>query len=184
MSRNIALMGMMGAGKSTVAVEVANLLDRTAVDTDAEIEAWVGKPIPAIFADHGEPTFRDLERQVVAELAKADDLVISLGGGVVLADDNVATLTLTGVLIELRTTPEVLVQRLRGSAASRPLLAEEDLPERIRQMVADRGPRYAEVADVTVDAGRQPEGVAREILDWALATGEILTPAEHEQVMR
>ncbi len=184
MSRNIALYGMMGAGKTTVAVRLGELLERRVVDVDAEIEAFAGDPIPVIFATQGEAGFRRIESRVVQEAARYTDLVVALGGGAVLADDNVADLALTGVLVELRTTPEVLVQRLRTEADGRPLLAGDDLPERVRAVVAERADRYAEVADLTVDAGQTPDAVARDILDWALTAGDVLTPSEHEQVMR
>ena len=183
MSRNIALLGMMGAGKTTVATLVADSLGRTPVDTDAEIERWVGDPIPVIFATRGEAVFRDLERQVVEELAKLDDLVLSLGGGTVLRDDNVASLTLTGVLVELRARPEVLVERLRKEGDGRPLLAG-DLDLQLRKTYEERADRYAEVADLTVDAEQPPAEVARAIVDWTLTAGDVLTPSEHEQVMR
>lgn len=183
MSRNIALLGMMGAGKTTVASLVADALGRTAVDTDAEIERWVGEPVPVIFATRGEAAFRDLERRVVEELAKLDDLVLALGGGTVLRDDNVASLVLTGVLVELRARPEVLIERLRDQSDGRPLLAG-DLDTQLRATYEARADRYAEVADLTVDAEQPPEQVAREIIDWTLTAGDVLTPSEHEQVMR
>jgi shikimate kinase len=184
MSRNIALLGMMGAGKSTVARVLADRLGRRVADTDDEIRRWTGRPIPELFADHGEAGFRDLERQVVEELAKFHDLVISLGGGAVLRDDNVASLLLTGVLIELRADPEVLVARLAGESDDRPLLGSpEQLEERVRAVHAERADRYADVADLTVDASRTPDEVVQDILEWAMAQGDVLTPSEHEQVM-
>jgi shikimate kinase len=184
MSRNIALLGMMGAGKSTVARELADRLGRTFVDTDDEIRRWTGRSIPELFAAHGEAGFRDLERQVIEELAKLHDLVIALGGGAVLRDDNVSSLLLTGVLVELRTTPEVLIQRLIGEHDTRPLLGSPDeLAARVRSVHAERADRYADVADLTVDAGKTPDGVVHDILEWAMTQGDVLTPSEHEQVM-
>jgi shikimate kinase len=184
MSRNIALLGMMGAGKSTVAELLADRLGRRVADTDDEIRRWQGRSIPELFISHGETGFRELERQVIEEIAKLHDLVISLGGGAVLRDDNVASLLLTGVLVELRAEPEVLVDRLRGESEGRPLLGEtEDLEERVRAVHADRADRYAEVADLTVDASRTPEEIVHDILEWAMAQGDVLTPSEHEQVM-
>jgi shikimate kinase len=184
MSRNIALLGMMGAGKSTVAELLADRLGRRVADTDDEIRRWQGRSIPELFISHGETGFRELERQVIEEIAKLHDLVISLGGGAVLRDDNVASLLLTGVLVELRAEPEVLVDRLRGESEGRPLLGEtEDLEERVRTVHADRADRYAEVADLTVDASRTPEEIVHDILEWAMAQGDVLTPSEHEQVM-
>lgn len=184
MSRNIALHGMMGAGKSTVAIMLADRLGRRVADTDEELRNWTGRSIPELFEAHGEAGFRELERQVVAELAKFHDLVLALGGGAVLDDDNVAELLLTGVLVELRATPDVLIRRLRGGAG-RPLLGTPDqVVERLHATHAARADRYAQVADLSVDASQPPAKVVDEILEWALKQGDILTPSEHEQVMR
>jgi shikimate kinase len=182
-SRNLALYGMMGVGKSTVGRAVADRLGRRFADTDAELVRWTGRSIPELFLDHGEAGFRDLERQVVEELATYHDLVLALGGGTVLRDDNVASLLLTGVLVELRATPEVLLERLTTEAEGRPLLAGEDLETRIRDTLAERQDRYAEVADVTIDAGREPAAVVEDIVTFAREAGDVLTPSEHEQVM-
>jgi shikimate kinase len=184
MSRNLALLGMMGAGKTTVARELGDRLGRRVVDTDDEIRRWTGRSIPELFADHGEAGFRDLERQVIEELSRFHDLVIALGGGAVLRDDNVASLLLTGVLVELRAAPEVLIERLTGESDDRPLLGSpEELAARIRAVHAERADRYAEVADLTVDAERTPDLIVHDILGWAMAQGDVLTPSEHEQVM-
>ena len=185
MSRNIALFGMMGAGKSTVAALTADRLGRRAVDTDEELRAWTGRSVPEIFAAYGEAGFRELERQVVEELARFNDLVLALGGGTVLSDDNVSALLLTGVLVELRAGPEVLVARLRAEeqSADRPLLDSDDLAGSVRRTYEQRASRYAAVADVTVDAERDPDAVVEDILAWAMGSGDVLTPSEHEQVM-
>jgi shikimate kinase len=184
MSRNIALLGMMGAGKTTVATLLADRLGRRVADTDDEIRRWTGRPIPDLFALRGEAGFRELERQVIEEVAKLHDLVVALGGGAVLRDDNVASLLLTGVLVELRVEPDVLVERLRGQTADRPLLGTTDeLEARVRSVHAERAQRYDAVADLTVDASRPPEDVVHDILTWSMAQGDVLTPSEHEQVM-
>lgn len=182
-SRNLALYGMMGVGKSTVGQAVADRLGRRFADTDVELVRWTGRSIPELFLDHGEAGFRDLERQVVEELAQYHDLVLALGGGTVLRDDNVASLLLTGVLIELRATPDVLLARLRAEADGRPLLAGEDLATRIRTTLAEREERYATVADVSIDAGRDLTLVVEDVLTFAREAGDVLTPSEHEQVM-
>lgn len=185
MSRTIALAGMMGAGKTTVARLLGDELGRLVVDTDREIERAVGAPIPVIFAERGEPYFRAAERQVVRELARPDDLVLALGGGVVLDDDNVAELLVTGVIVYLEATAEVLVERLEAAAEAeqRPLLAGNTAMQ-VRDTLEARAPRYAEVADVVVDAARDPDVVARSVLDALLERDDVLTPSEHEQVMR
>lgn len=185
MSRNLALYGMMGVGKTTVARELGARLGRRVADTDDELRRWTGSSIPELFATHGEDGFRDLERQVVEELARFHDLVLALGGGAVLRDDNVASLLLTGVLVRLDAPAEVLVARLAGDAATdgRPLL-DGDLDTSVRATLAAREARYAEVADTTVDAARPVDAVVDDVLAWALAQGDVLTPSEHEQVMR
>ena len=183
MSRNVCLFGMMGSGKTTVAWILGQRFGRRVVDTDDEIRRWTGRSIPELFAEQGEAGFRDLERQVVEELAKLHDLVVALGGGAVLRDDNLASLALTGVLVHLDAPVEVLTERLHADAAAdRPLLAG-DVRERLASTSAARAERYADVADVTVDAARAPDEVAEEILAWAMAQGDVLTPSEHEQVM-
>lgn len=184
MSQSVVLYGMMGVGKSTVARELGARLGRRVADSDDELRRWTGRSIPELFAAHGEPGFRDLERQVIEELARFHDLVIALGGGAVLRDDNVASLLLTGVLVHLHADDEVLVARLRTEADDRPLLAGDDLEATVRATSASRAGRYAEVADVTIDAGRDLEVVVDEVLAWCLAQGDVLTPSEHEQVMR
>lgn len=185
MSRNIALFGMMGVGKTTVAVQVADRLGRQAVDTDDELRRWTGRTIPQLFEEFGESGFRELEGQVVAELARFQDLVLALGGGTVLRDDNVSALQLTGVLVELRADPATLAQRLRAGdqIADRPLLDGDDPVAALRRTSDERAERYAAVANVTIDADRPVDEVVEAILQWAMSCGDVLTPSEHEQVM-
>lgn len=183
MSRSIALTGMMGAGKSTVGRALGRALGRAFADSDAEVSRATGRTIPELFAEHGEAGFRLAEARVVAELARHTDLVLSLGGGVVLRDDNVTDLLLTGVIVHLDVAPEELVRRLRRSRTPRPLLEGGDLRERVLQTAAERDGRYREVADLVVDAARPVDAVVRDVLDWAMEQGDVLTPSEHEQVM-
>jgi shikimate kinase len=183
MSRNLCLIGMMGSGKSTVAELLGQRLGRRVVDTDEEIRRWTGSSIPELFAAHGEAGFRDLEGQVVEELALLHDLVVSLGGGAVLRDDTTTSLLLSGVLIHLEVPPEVIVQRLRAEGGDdRPLLAG-DLEGQVHATHAARVDRYRSVADVSVDAAGTPDEVAERIVTWAMEQGDVLTPSEHEQVM-
>jgi len=194
MSRTICISGMMGSGKTTVAEVLGRRLGRSVIDTDREVERWTGRSVAAIFADEGEERFRDLERQVVAEVAREPDLVVALGGGTVLADEAVADLLLSGVIVHLDVPIAELARRLAHQWHERPLLAarhhgvaEADraaaLHEALAELLAARGPRYREVADLVVDGARDPEVVARDVLDWAMGAGDVLTPSELEQVM-
>jgi len=180
-SATISLYGMMGVGKSTVGRELARRLGRRLVDTDAEIRRWVGTSIPEIFASEGEAGFRRYEAAVVRELAAVPDLVLSLGGGTVLSDDNVTDLTLTGALVLLDADLPTLVRRV-GKGRGRPLLAAD--PEAsLRELVAARGPRYREVADVVIDARGSVTRVTDRVIDWLTEHRDLLTPSELEAVL-
>lgn len=184
MSRSIALAGMPGSGKSTIARLLADRLGRGLADTDVEIARHVGMSIPRIFAERGEAWFRAAEREVVREVARYEDLVIALGGGAVLDDANLTDLLLTGIVVHLDVPVEVLVERLAtdGDGDERPLLAG-DLPERLRELHTRRAPAYAEAADVVIDAARPAEVVVDDLLETLMGLGDVLTPSEHEQVM-
>lgn len=183
MSRNIALAGMMGVGKTTVGERLAERIGRGFVDTDAEIVRRTGQSIPTIFAEVGEPGFRALERAVVLDLTRVDDLVVGLGGGVVIDDDNVANLLLTGVIVLLEADVDTLVSRLDGAAAGRPLLADGDLRARVTATLERRETAYRDAADTTVDATRDVDAVVEDLLAWARDAGDVLTPSELEQLL-
>lgn len=186
MSRSIILLGMMAAGKSTTAVLVARRLGRELIDTDAQVERLVGATIPAIFSAHGEARFRELEREAVAAISDRDDAVIALGGGAVLDAANVELLRRHGYLVHLAVPVEVIAARLASVTSetpSRPLLAGGDLRERLDRILAERGPLYDDVAEITVAATAEPDGVAQRVITAALSAGDVLTPSEHEEVM-
>ena len=187
MSRSLCLSGMMGAGKTTVAAVLGRRLGRAVVDTDREIERWTGRSVAEIFAEGGETAFRELERQVVVEVARVPDLVVALGGGTVLRDDTVADLLLGGVIVHLDVPVPLLAERLAPQREDRPLLRPgPDAPplhEVVEEVLAARRERYAAVSDLVVDASQDPEGVTERILAWAMEAGDVLTPSEYEQVM-
>jgi 3-dehydroquinate dehydratase/shikimate kinase len=135
------------------------------VDTDREIERWTGRSVAEIFAEGGEAAFRDLERRVVVEVARVPDLVVALGGGTVLRDDTVADLLLSGVIVQLDVPVGVLAERLAPQREHRPLLRPgPDAPplhEVVEEVLAARRARYAEVADLVVDASRRARGRRR-----------------------
>lgn len=187
MSRTIALMGMPGAGKTSVGRLVAERLGRAFADSDHEIERAIGRPIATIVAEAGIEYLREAEHQVLRRLLRHDDLVVGLGGGAVLRDDNVAEVVLTGVLVHLDVPVDVLLQRLTvdpDEVASRPLLRGAAGPgTALRRLGAQRDARYRDVADVVLDGTGPPPEVAARVVTWARGAGDVLTPSEHEVTM-
>ncbi|MEH0843690.1 shikimate kinase [Micromonospora sp. CPCC 205711] len=155
------LVGAPGSGKSTVGEQLAALLGTAFRDTDTDIEAMAGKPIPEIFIDEGEAHFRTLERAAVAAALASHTGVLALGGGAVLAEENRAALvghTVVHLSVEL---PDA-VKRV-GLGAGRPLLALNPRAT-LKHLMDQRRPLYAEVATATVVTdGRTPEEIAAEI---------------------
>jgi shikimate kinase len=156
-SRNIFLVGLMGAGKTTVARQLARRLGKTFYDTDHEIERRTGVRVQVIFEIEGEPGFRAREAQMVESLTALPDVVLGTGGGVVLKPENRALLASRGFVIYLRAQPRDLYQRTRHDK-SRPLLATDDPLARLEELQRVRDPLYREVADLIVDTGRQSVG--------------------------
>jgi len=153
MRRKLVLTGFMATGKSAVGAMVARRLGWRLVDSDREIELRAGKSIVTIFAEDGEPRFRALEREVIAELAAdPQSAVIATGGGALVDDDNYAALSRSGVIICLAARPEVIAARVARSGEPRPKLLESDQPleQRIRELLAARSTAYAR-AVLTID---------------------------------
>jgi shikimate kinase len=156
-SRNIFLVGLMGAGKTTVARQLARRLGKTFYDTDHEIERRTGVRVQVIFEIEGEPGFRAREAQMLDSLTSLEDVVLGTGGGVVLKPENRALLASRGFVIYLRAQPRDLYQRTRHDK-SRPLLATDDPLAKLEELQRVRDPLYREVADLIVDTGRQSVG--------------------------
>jgi len=146
---NLALIGFMGTGKSSVGRLVADMLRFTFLDTDHVIEARAGKSIREIFDQNGEPAFRELERRVVEELTRRKTTVISTGGGLPADPANLASLKTHALVVCLWASPESIFQRVRGQS-HRPLLNEADPLARIRRLLEERAPCYRQ-ADVLVN---------------------------------
>ena len=160
---NIYLVGMMGAGKTTVGRELAKRLGRRFVDCDHEIESRTGVGIPVIFEIEGEEGFRRRETQELDELSRQPDLVVATGGGIVLAEDNRRMLKERGIVIYLDVAPDVLFERTRYDR-NRPLLQVDDPRGRIRELHRQREPLYREVAHLVVQGRRgSPATMARTI---------------------
>ena len=163
---SIFLVGMMGAGKSTVGVRLARRLDRAFIDVDRELECRLGVDIPTVFDLEGEDGFRRRESQLIEELTAHGGLVLATGGGAVLQPGNRQVLSARGLVVYLRATPADLWQRLRRDK-HRPLLKADNPRQRVFDLVEQRDPLYMEIADFVVSTGRQPVDVAVDsIIDW------------------
>lgn len=149
----IVLVGMMGAGKTTVGRELARRLGRRFTDSDHEIIERTGVAIPTIFDVEGEAGFRRRESQVIDELTLASDLVLATGGGVVLAAENREVLRSRCLVVYLDVPPGVLWERTRHDR-NRPLLQVENPRRRLETLHRERDPLYREVAHVVVAGGR------------------------------
>ena len=151
---NLFLVGMMGAGKTTVGRLLARRLKLRFVDSDHEIESRCGVKVPTIFDIEGEAGFRARETQTLAELTALDGIVLATGGGAVLSEENRRRLAARGTVIYLSARPEELFERVRQDR-NRPLLATADPLARLRALHAERDPLYRAVADLVVDSSRQ-----------------------------
>jgi shikimate kinase len=148
--QNICLVGMMGAGKTTVGRHLAKKLDRRFVDADHEIEARTGVRIPTIFEIEGEAGFRRREAEAIEALTRENGLILATGGGAVLDPANRRRLKEAGLVVYLRVLPLVLYERTRHDR-NRPLLQVADPLTRLEELFAQRDPLYREVADVVID---------------------------------
>ena len=155
----IYLNGFMASGKSSVGPRVAARLGLTFIDLDRLIRAHDGRSIPEIFAEDGEDAFREKERAALRSTADPDDLVVALGGGALVSDDNRSFAKDHGRIVYLQVDPDTILDRVADEADQRPLLQDDSgtpLPldqmrERVEQMLADRDAAYTD-AHATVDA--------------------------------
>jgi shikimate kinase len=159
---NVALVGFMGTGKSTVGNVLASMLHLRFVDTDALIEQRAGKRITDIFAADGEARFREIESEIVRELEVTRGCVISTGGGVVMNPANMESLKKHALVVCLWASPEAILLRV-GHQTHRPLLQGADRLDKIKALLAKREPFYRQ-ADVLLNCEqRSPREVAQHV---------------------
>jgi len=170
---NLTLIGYRCTGKSTIAQVLSDVLGWTLVDTDALIQDRVGKTIREIVADGGWQAFRRLEREVVADVARGDDQVISTGGGVVLDAANTRLLREAGKVILLTCPPEVIWQRMQADVKTdteRPDLTDAGGLDEVRCVLNERQTAYEAAAHYRIPTDRfSPEETAGRILAWLKA---------------
>lgn len=161
---HVVLVGMMGAGKTTVGTRLAGRLRRPFRDSDRAIEARTGRTVAQIFADDGEAVFRALESEVLAEMLDDDEpAVIAAAGGTVLDPENRRRMRARGTVVWLRVDPERLVDRVR-TGTHRPLLAD-DPRGTLERLAHERESLYADVAHEIVDASTAgPDEVVEQVL--------------------
>ena len=172
---NIFLVGLMGAGKTSVGRALAKYLAKAFFDTDQEIERATGVRIPVIFDIEGEAGFRVRESKVLAELTQRQNIVLATGGGIVLSDENRRLLAQRGTVVYLRATADDLRKRTRNDK-NRPLLRVADPLLRLQELHDQRDPLYREVANIVIDTGSQGINALMRRLVEQLAT-RMRTPA-------
>ncbi|HUG61362.1 MAG TPA: shikimate kinase [Methylomirabilota bacterium] len=158
--RSIVLVGMMGAGKSSVGKRLASRLGLHFVDADHAIEEAANQTIPEIFAEHGEPYFRDGERRVIIRLLREGRQVLATGGGAYVNDETRRAIAEAGLSVWLKADPGLLFERVKRRS-NRPLLQTPDPEGALRRLVTERYPIYA-LADVTIVSRDVPHEVVVE----------------------
>ncbi len=162
--RSIVLVGMMGAGKSTIGRRLAARLRLPFVDADTEIEAAAGMTIPEIFERHGEPHFRDGEARVIARLLDGGPIVLATGGGAFMREDTRRRIRDCAISIGLKADADIIMRRVRRRA-DRPLLQTADPEATVSRLLAEREPVYA-LAELTIASRDVPhEKVVEECVE-------------------
>lgn len=161
--RSLVLVGLMGAGKTTVGRRIAQRAGMPFRDADAEVETAAGMPIADIFAIYGEPAFRDGERRVILRLLDQGPMVLATGGGAYMNAATREGIARAGIAVWLRADHETLMRRVRRRS-HRPLLRTADPDETMRRLMDERHPVYG-LADVTVDChDSSPDRMAEQVI--------------------
>ena len=152
--RNIFLIGTMGAGKSTIGRQLAQMLGMEFMDSDSVIEERAGADIDWIFDVEGEAGFRKREERIINELTQGQGVVLSTGGGSILSKDNRNVLSARGIVIYLETTIDKQFERTQRDK-KRPLLQNDDPRKTLEELAKIRNPLYEEIADITLQTDDQ-----------------------------
>jgi shikimate kinase len=162
---NIYLVGLMGAGKTTIGRQLAKALKLPFYDSDKAIEESTGVDIPTIFEFEGEEGFRDREQKMLQQLTKMDGIVLATGGGAILREENRKLLKENGFIVYLQCSVDRILERTRRDA-QRPLLNTDNPRERIEALFTQREPLYLSCADYKIDTGvLQSKVVVSQILE-------------------
>lgn len=148
------MVGLMGAGKTTIGRLLAKHLRKTFIDSDHELESRTGASVPLIFELEGEDGFRDREETLLDELTQHSNIVLATGGGAVLRENNRLRLRQRGLVVYLKADVNELLQRTRYDK-NRPLLHTPDPKAKLEKLSLERDPLYREVADVIFDSSHQ-----------------------------
>jgi len=154
MKENIILVGLMGAGKSTIGRSLAKQLKMNFYDSDRLIEERTGVDISTIFEIEGEQGFRDREEEIIAELCQKNDIILATGGGCILREQTRKNMQKAGHVVYLRTNADLLYSRIRHDK-SRPLMQTKNPIDTLKKLLDDREPYYFEVADTVIMTGKQ-----------------------------
>src|SRR4051795_1532261 len=162
--RSVVLVGMMGAGKSTIGRRLSSRLRLPFMDADTEIEAAAGMSIPDIFENHGEPHFRDGEARVIARLLEGGPAVLATGGGAFMREETRSRITGKAVSIWLKADADTIMKRVKRRA-DRPLLQTADPTATVGRLIGEREPVYQN-ADITIWSRDVPhEKIVDECID-------------------
>jgi shikimate kinase len=151
---NIALMGFMGTGKTTVAKKLAEKLGKKYVSSDEFIAKKLRKSIGEIFEEYGEIRFREAEIEAIKNLSRLKNVVIDCGGGVVLNKINIDRLKESSLIFLLTASPKVILERLKKDRKERPLLKCKNKMKKLKELLAFRKPFYEVAADYKIDTSK------------------------------
>lgn len=168
---NIYLIGFMGVGKSTVAKMLSDKLDFELIDTDIEIEKRENRSINEIFSQNGEEYFREKEKELIEELSKKDNMIISCGGGIIKSDVNIVNMKKSGSVVLLEASPEIIYNRVKDDN-NRPLLVSNPGIEGIKKLMKEREESYNKAFTHKVDASKTPVQVVNDIITATLTLSD------------